>query len=134
MRIYHKTMYKTFSCPKCGKELKSEKVWDYGNDGCYMFLACLFVLPIILIALLIGWIVKSHNKKNKKYTDLGEDLIFCKHCKSFVAFTINGTRLLSRQEIEDTIVPRYKDNTIFQKQYKQYIQYNQQNLPYWGKL
>ena len=121
MRVYHTTVYNTFSCPKCKKVLYRKKIGDFGNDGCYLLFVYIFFLPIFLIIWFIKWIVKSHNEKYKKYTILGEDLVFCKTCKSFVAITHNGTRLLSKQEIEETIAPRYKDDTKFQKQYNQYL-------------
>lgn len=121
MRVYHTTVYNTFSCPKCKNVLKREKAWDFGNDGCYMFLVYIFFLPIFLIIWLIKWLVKLHNEITQKSTILGEDLVFCKGCKSFVAIAHNGTRLLSRQEIEETIAPRYKDDIKFQKQYNKYL-------------
>ncbi len=73
---------------------------DYGNDGCVMFLCYMVFLPITLIYLLIKLIVKIVKEKRRKFTVNGDEVFFCKHCNSYIAFTHTGARVVSEEDIK----------------------------------
>ena len=104
MQYYHRYVYRQYLCPKCNGVLKSEPVHDhmldYGNDGCVMFLCYMVFLPITLIYLLIKLIVKIVKEKRRKFTVNGDEVFFCKHCNSYIAFTHTGARVVSEEDIK----------------------------------
>ena len=104
MHYYHRYVYRTYLCPKCKNELKSEPVHDpmidHGNDGCVMFLCYLMLLPLTLLYLLINLIVKIAKDKRRKFTKNGDEVIFCKHCKSYIALTYKGAYEVSEEDIK----------------------------------
>lgn len=131
-KSYQFTWTTRYKCPLCQKVIRTESSTDWNFDGYEIICLFTILLPITLIYYVVKGIIFLYNKTHSLSTIFGENICFCKNCKLFIARRIifesgqlmSGTRIIQKDELTETIVPRYNKKKFFQKKYKQYLSYH----------